>query len=86
MSKNDVALGLERDNEVCAIALDGHLSTSSISTRLKDPFGNYRHHAPLKLLCRIGRGKDVADRARRQRRAELSTIEVTAGVARLSQY
>ena len=31
MSKNNVTFGLERDDEVSAIALDRHLSTSSIS-------------------------------------------------------
>ena len=46
MSENNVAFGLVRYDEICAIALDRHLSTSSISTRLEDLVGNYRHHAP----------------------------------------
>jgi hypothetical protein len=73
MSKNNVAFGLERYDEVSAIPLDRHLSPSSISTRFKNPVGTYRHHAPLKLLCSVR--KDAADRAPRQRRAELSTTE-----------
>jgi hypothetical protein len=74
MSKNYVAFGLERYDEVSAVSLDRHLSTSSIPKRLTNFVGNYRHHTPLKLLCSVG--KDAADRAPRQRRAELSTIEV----------
>jgi hypothetical protein len=50
MSKNNVAFGLVRHDEVRAIALNRYLSASSISTRLEDLVGNYRHHAPLKLL------------------------------------
>jgi hypothetical protein len=76
MSKNNVAFGLERYDEVCAIAFDRYLSTSSISKWLANFVGNYRHHVPAKLLCRICRGKDAADRTPRQRLAELSTIEV----------
>lgn len=72
MSKNDVALRLERYDEVSAIALDRHLSTSSISTRLEDLVGNYRHDAPRNCSAGSFR-KDAADRAARQRRAELST-------------
>jgi hypothetical protein len=55
MSKYDVAFRLVRYDEICAIALDRYLATSSISTRLEDIVGNYRHHAPLILLCGIGR-------------------------------
>jgi hypothetical protein len=76
MSENNVAFGLVRYDEVCAIALDRYLATSSISTRLEDLVGNHRHHAPLKMLCWILVGKGAADRAPRQRRVELSTIEV----------
>jgi len=46
MSENNVAFGLVRYDEICAIALDRYLATSSISTRLEDIVGNYRHHAP----------------------------------------
>jgi len=53
MSKNNVAFGLERHDEICAIALYRHSSPSSISKRLANFVGNYRHDAPLKLLYRI---------------------------------
>ena len=55
MSENNVAFRLERYDKVSAISLDRHLSTSPIPKRLANFVGNYGHHAPLKLLCRIGR-------------------------------
>ena len=56
MSENNVAFRLERYDEVCAIAFNRHFSPSSISKRLANSIGHYRHHAPWRLignaLCR----------------------------------
>jgi hypothetical protein len=52
MPKNNVVFRLVRYDEVIVIAPDRHLSTSSISTRLEDLVGNYRHDAPPQLLYR----------------------------------
>jgi hypothetical protein len=46
MSENNVAFRLERYDEVRAIAFDGHFSPSSVSKRLANFVGNYRHDAP----------------------------------------
>jgi hypothetical protein len=50
MPEDYVAFGLERYDEVRAIALDRHSSPSSISKRLANSIGNYRHHAPRPLI------------------------------------
>jgi hypothetical protein len=47
MSENDVAFRLERYDEVCAIAFNRYSPSSSISKRLTNFVGDYRHHAPL---------------------------------------
>jgi hypothetical protein len=47
MSENNVAFRLERYDEVCAIAFNRHFSPSSITKRLANSIGNYRHYAPL---------------------------------------
>ena len=47
MPENNVAFRLERYDELRAIAFNRHFSPSSISKRLADFIGNYRHHAPL---------------------------------------
>ena len=47
MSENNVAFGLERYDEVCAIAFNRHFSPPSISKRLANSIGDYRHHALL---------------------------------------
>jgi hypothetical protein len=47
MSENNVAFRLERYDEVCAIAFNRYFSPSSVSKRLANFVGNYRHHAPL---------------------------------------
>jgi hypothetical protein len=47
MSKNNVAFRLERYDEFCAIAFNRHSSPASISKRLANFVGDYRHHTPL---------------------------------------
>ena len=47
MSENNVAFGLERYDEVRAIAFNRHFSPSPISKRLANSIGNYRHYALL---------------------------------------
>jgi hypothetical protein len=41
MSENNVAFGLERYDEICAITFDRHSSPSSISKRFANFVGNY---------------------------------------------
>ena len=70
MSENNVALRLERYDEVCTIAFNRHFSPSSISKRLANSIGNYRHTHPWRLigdaLCRALHS--ATDQGSRQRR------------------
>jgi hypothetical protein len=63
MSENNVAFGLERYDEICAIAFNRHGSPSPISKRLADFVGNYRHDRSLETA--------LPDRCARMRRIEL---------------
>ena len=58
MSENNVTFGLERYDEICAIAFDRHSSPSSISKRFANFVGNYRHDATLtrSYWSVVGRG------------------------------
>ena len=47
MPKDNMVFGLECYNEVFVISPNRNLAPSSVSTRLEDFVGNYRHRAPL---------------------------------------
>ena len=53
MSKNDVAFGLERYDEICAISFNRHSSSSSISKRLANFVGDHRHDVPLLVSTEV---------------------------------
>jgi hypothetical protein len=76
MSKNNVAFGLERYDKVYAIAFNRHCSPSSISKRLANFVGDYRHHAPLAAGSVAPPRNSAADQGSRQRPAVLSTDRI----------
>ena len=47
MTENNVTFGLERYDEVRAIAFNRHSPPASISKRFANLVGDYRHHTPL---------------------------------------